>query len=157
MWTKVIAGVLCTAAAASSVPNCPVLPVISAAEKKRQGTLAGNWVNELGSKMVLELPNAKGEFSGTYLTSVSASQKPIVKSPLIGIQHAPLREGQVTFGFTVNWAFSDSTAVFVGQRFVDEKGKETLETMWLLREEMDSAGDNWKATRVGTNIFKREP
>ncbi|XP_007445321.3 avidin-like, partial [Python bivittatus] len=122
----------------------------------QQGTLAGIWVNELGSKMVLEPPNAKGEFSGSYLTAVSAAQKPILKSPLVGVQHDPSKEDQPTFGFTVNWAFSDSTTVFVGQRFVDSKGEETLETMWLLREEMDSAGDNWKATRVGTNVFRRE-
>lgn len=37
--------------------------------------------------------------------------------------------------------------VFVGQCFVDDKGKETLKTMWLLREEVSSPGADWKATR----------
>ncbi|CAM4568324.1 unnamed protein product, partial [Caretta caretta] len=49
-----------------------------------------------------------------------------------------------------------STTVFVGQCFVDDKGKETLKTMWLLREEVGSPGDGWRATRVGTNVFTRK-
>ncbi|XP_034508511.1 avidin-like [Ailuropoda melanoleuca] len=105
--------------------------------------------------MILELPNAQGEFSGTYLTAVSATEKPIKISPLFGVQHAPTGKGQPTFGFTVSWTFSDSMSVFVGQSFVDKTGEEVLQTTWLLREKVDSAGDNWKATSVGTNTFKR--
>ena len=41
----------------------------------------------------------------------------------------------------------DSTTVFVGQCFVDHRGKEMLEMAWLLREEVPSRKDTWKATR----------
>uniref|UniRef100_A0A8C3DZ51 Uncharacterized protein n=1 Tax=Corvus moneduloides TaxID=1196302 RepID=A0A8C3DZ51_CORMO len=88
--------------------------------------------------------NTAGTFSGSYHTVVAATNKQILVSPL-----------HPTFGFTVQWQFSDSTTAFVGQCFVDHRGKETLETMWLLREEVLSHKDTWKATRVSTSIFTR--
>ncbi|XP_053150777.1 avidin-like [Hemicordylus capensis] len=118
-------------------------------------TLAGTWVNELGSQMVLSASNAAGHFSGSYLTAVSASEKPIRASKLKGSHHQTNRRAQPTFGFTVQWAFSDSTTVFVGQCFVDASGQETLETTWLLQEEVASRADAWKATRIGKNVFHR--
>ncbi|TRZ04676.1 hypothetical protein HGM15179_022431, partial [Zosterops borbonicus] len=48
-----------------------------------------------------------------------------------------------------------STTAFVAQCFVDHCGKETLETMWLLWEDVLLHKDTWKATRVGYNKFKR--
>ncbi|XP_059581409.1 avidin isoform X2 [Alligator mississippiensis] len=98
--------------------------------------------------------NNVGKIFGTYLTRVSSTDKPIGVSPLRGSQQMGDQE-QPTFGFTVAWSFSDSTTVFVGQCFVDDKGKETLQTMWLLRKKVDSSQDNWKATLVGTNLFTR--
>ncbi|CAM5152972.1 unnamed protein product [Natator depressus] len=121
----------------------------------RKCILTGAWQNELGSNMTISAVNGAGQFSGLYLTAVSAAEKPILESPLNGSQHVDNLE-QPTFGFTVKWSFSDSTAVFVGQCFVDDKGKETLKTMWLLREEVGSPGDGWRATRVGTNVFTRK-
>lgn len=41
----------------------------------------------------------------------------------------------------------DATTAFVGQCFVDAGGKETLTTMWLLREAVGSLEEDWKATR----------
>ncbi|NXF42012.1 AVID protein, partial [Nyctibius bracteatus] len=84
-------------------------------------------------------------FTGTYYTAVSATQKKILPSPLVGSQHLPNQKNNPTFGFTVNWSFSDSTTVFTGQCFVD-KGREVLKTMWLLRSRVDDAKDDWKAT-----------
>ncbi|NWS34600.1 AVID protein, partial [Polioptila caerulea] len=95
-----------------------------------------------------------GDFAGSYHTAVSATSNEIKVSPLQGSrQMSSNQKGQPTFGFTVNWSFSDSTTAFVGQCFVDHRGKETLETTWLLREEVPSHKDTWKATRVGTSIF----
>ncbi|NXA32449.1 AVID protein, partial [Eudromia elegans] len=112
-----------------------------------QCNLTGWWKNDLGSKMqVLNVDN-EGDFSGMYYTAVSSTQKPIKPSPLRGSQHLD-EDDQCTFGFTVNWKnFSDSTAVFVGQCFVDDKKQEVLQTDWLLREKVDDLSDNWKATR----------
>lgn len=41
----------------------------------------------------------------------------------------------------------DATTAFTGQCFVDTGGKETLTTMWLLREAVGSLEEDWKATR----------
>uniref|UniRef100_A0A452HEG5 Avidin n=1 Tax=Gopherus agassizii TaxID=38772 RepID=A0A452HEG5_9SAUR len=116
--------------------------------------LTGLWRNELGSKMQIQEVKGDGTFSGEYKTAVSLARRPIQPASLNGSQHFD-EAGQPTFGFTVNWkSFSDSTTVFTGQCFVDENGKEILETMWLLREKA-KAPNGWEATRVGTNVFTR--
>ncbi|KFP44270.1 Avidin, partial [Chlamydotis macqueenii] len=99
----------------------------------------------------------------SYHTAVAATNKKILVSPLQGAQQYLSAKGQPTFGFTVQWQFAGtagpgtahSTTAFVGQCFVDRHGKETLETVWLLREGVPSRRDAWKATRVGTSIFTR--
>ncbi|NWV59855.1 AVID protein, partial [Malurus elegans] len=113
----------------------------------RKCDLQGLWRNELGSNMTVLALNTSGTFSGSYHTAVAATNKQILVSPLQGAQQHPGAKRQPTFGFTVHWQFSDSTTAFVGQCFVDHRGKETLETMWLLREEVPSLKDTWKATR----------
>ncbi|KFQ31954.1 Avidin, partial [Mesitornis unicolor] len=120
-----------------------------------QCNLQGLWKNELGSNMTLSVLDVAGTFSGSYHTAVTATNKRILVSPLQGVQQHPGTKGQPTFGFTVQWQFTDSTTAFVGQCFVDRRGKESLETVWLLREEVPSRRDTWKATRVGTSIFTR--
>ncbi|NWI58988.1 AVID protein, partial [Calyptomena viridis] len=112
-----------------------------------QCDLQGLWRNELGSNMTLLALNTAGIFSGSYHTAVAATNKQILVSPLQGAQQHPSAKGHTTFGFTVQWQFSDSITAFVGQCFVDHHGKETLETTWLLREEVPSRRDTWKATR----------
>ncbi|NXV74581.1 AVID protein, partial [Atlantisia rogersi] len=51
-----------------------------------QCVLTGNWTNDLGSNMTIGEVNGKGEFSGIYLTAVTASTEKIKKSPLQGSQ-----------------------------------------------------------------------
>ncbi|KAM9214098.1 avidin-like [Leptosomus discolor] len=114
--------------------------------KAKQCYLTGWWENELGSSMHVSAVDSQGNFSGEYHTAVSSAQKPIVPSPLVGSQHLD-NEGQCTFGFPVNWKFSDSTAVFVGQCFAGDGGEEVLQTSWLLREKVDSLPSHWEATR----------
>ncbi|XP_053911455.1 avidin-like isoform X1 [Cuculus canorus] len=121
----------------------------------RKCDLQGLWRNELGSNMTLSALDAAGTFSGSYHTAVAATNKKILVSPLQGTQQHPGTKRQPTFSFTVQWQFSDSATAFVGQCFVDHRGKETLETTWLLREEVPSRRDAWKATRVGTSTFTR--
>ncbi|XP_005528070.1 PREDICTED: avidin-like [Pseudopodoces humilis] len=121
-------------------------------------SLTGRWVNDLGSNMTIMTVNANGDFAGSYHTAVTATSNEIKLSPLKGtLQKSPNQKGQPTFGFTVNWSFSDSVTVFTGQCFVDEDGKEVLKTMWLLRSHVESIKSDWKATRVGINVFTRLP
>ncbi|NWR79045.1 AVID protein, partial [Centropus unirufus] len=113
-----------------------------------QCVLTGLWINDLGSNMTIGALNGKGEFSGSYHTAVTATMNEIQVSPMQGVQHRTnQKKSQPTFGFTVNWSFSESTTAFVGQCFIDHRGKEMLETVWLLREEVPSRRDAWKATR----------
>ncbi|KAM6036774.1 avidin-like [Theristicus caerulescens] len=128
-----------------------VTPGLSA----RQCTLTGRWKNDLGSNMTIGAVNEEGKFNGSYHTAVTATTNKIKESPLRGYQNSMNQTSQPTFGFTVNWSFSDSVTVFTGQCFVDENGKEVLKTMWLLRSQMDNIEDDWKATMVGTNVFVR--
>ncbi|NXH53603.1 AVID protein, partial [Rhabdornis inornatus] len=119
-------------------------------------SLTGRWVNDLGSNMTIETVNVDGGFAGSYHTAVTATTNEIKVSPLQGyMQKGPNQKGQPTFGFTVNWRFSDATTVFTGQCFVDNDGKEVLKTMWLLRSRVESISSDWKATRVGINVFTR--
>ncbi|NXK61098.1 AVID protein, partial [Sylvietta virens] len=110
--------------------------------------LTGSWKNDLGSNMTIRSVNANGVFDGTYHTAVTATSNEIKVSPLQGSQQrGPNQKGQPTFGFTVNWSFSDSITVFTGQCFVDDDGKEVLKTMWLLRSRVENIKSDWKATR----------
>ncbi|XP_075382960.1 avidin-like [Mycteria americana] len=142
------------------VQATPVLLVLSLALvapglSTRKCVLTGRWRNDLGSNMTIATVNAKGDFSGSYHTAVTATTNEIKVSPLQGSQHHTNQNRQPTFGFTVNWSFSDSVTVFTGQCFVDEKGREVLKTMWLLRSSVGNIMDDWKATRVGINVFTR--
>ncbi|XP_059692598.1 avidin-like [Haemorhous mexicanus] len=124
-------------------------------QRTQQCELTGQWKNDLGSNMTIYEVNGKGGFAGKYLTAVSASPLEIEESPLLGFQHLPYLS-QPTFGFTVNWTFSDTISVFTGQCFVDEYGKEVLKTMWLRRSHAKNRRDDWNATLVGYNIFWRK-
>ncbi|KAF1461803.1 Avidin, partial [Megadyptes antipodes antipodes] len=97
--------------------------------------------------MTLLALDTAGTFSGSYHITMAATNKQILVSPLQGAQQHPGAKGQPTFGFTVQWQFTDSTTAFVGQCFVDHCGKWMLETAWLLWEEVPSRRDAWKATR----------
>ncbi|XP_076217561.1 avidin-like [Aptenodytes patagonicus] len=126
-----------------------VAPGLSA----RKCVLTGHWINDLGSNMTITAVNGKGDFTRSYHMAMTASTNEVRVSLLQGSQHRMNQKSQPTFGFTINWSFSDSVTVFTGQCFVDKEGKEVLKTMWLLRSHMDSIKNNWKANRVGTNVF----
>ncbi|NXQ81743.1 AVID protein, partial [Nyctibius grandis] len=111
-----------------------------------QCNLTGWWKNDLGSKMHVSAVDNQGNFSGVYYTTLWDTPQCIEPSPLIGSQHLD-EDGQCTFGFTVSCKFSDSTAVFVGQCFAGDDGREVLQTSWLLREKVYCLPNNWKATR----------
>ncbi|XP_065454634.1 avidin-like isoform X3 [Chrysemys picta bellii] len=126
---------------------------------ERKCVLSGSWRSRLGCKMVVSELSEAGAFSGSYLSAAMAPRADLLSSRLHGIQHSASQKEQPTFGFTVKWQFSesppDSMSVFVGQCFMDDQGEETLQTTWLLREEVGSPSANWEATRVGTNVFTR--
>ncbi|XP_010124492.1 PREDICTED: avidin-like [Chlamydotis macqueenii] len=128
---------------------------VTPAERKCQ--LSGLWRNEQDSLMEISAVRGDGDFQGKYLTQVTLTGGCARVSPLKGAQQQPGEGGWPTFAFTVRWdKFSNATTAFAGQCFVDAGGKETLTTMWLLREAVGSLEEDWKATRVGRNIFTRK-
>ncbi|XP_010137803.1 PREDICTED: avidin-like [Buceros rhinoceros silvestris] len=135
---------------ALALPTC-VTPV----ERKCQ--LGGLWRNEQDSLMEISAVRDDGDFQGKYLTRVTLAGTCARASPLKGAQQQLGEGGWPTFAFTVRWdKFSNATTAFAGQCFVDAGGKETLTTTWLLREAVGSLKDDWKATRVGRNVFTRK-
>ncbi|NXI68206.1 AVID protein, partial [Anseranas semipalmata] len=131
------------------------LALLAPSLSAKKCVLTGRWTNDLGSNMTIGAVNDKGEFTGSYHTAVTATTNEIKLSPLHGAQHDTNQKDHPTFGFTVNWSFSDAITVFTGQCFVTKGGKEVLKTMWLLRSRVDGINDDWKATRVGINVFTR--
>ncbi|KAM6035124.1 avidin-like [Theristicus caerulescens] len=128
---------------------------VSPAERKCQ--LSGLWRNEQDSLMEISAVRDDGDFHGKYLTRVTLTGGCARASPLKGAQQQPGEGGWPTFAFTVRWdKFSNATTAFAGQCFVDAAGKETLTTVWLLREAVGSLEEDWKATRVGRNVFTRK-
>ncbi|KAM4053806.1 avidin-like [Anomaloglossus baeobatrachus] len=123
--------------------------MMSTAVESAQCNLEGQWMNDLQSNMTIPRVYPNGQFTGTYLTAVSTTNKTIMESPLIGFQQL---NGSPTFGFTVKWAFTDSITVFTGQCFT-ENGQPILQTMWLLRSESVHIKDYWQQTRVGSDLF----
>ncbi|KAK9408683.1 avidin-like [Crotalus adamanteus] len=120
-------------------------------ERTAKCSLTGRWVNERGAKIVIS-HNINGVFSGVYVAAPSATNKTIPPLMLQGIQHL---DPQPTFGFILKSNISASSTVFVGQCFIDENAEEQLETAWLLRRNLPSRAETWKATSVGTDTFKR--
>ncbi|NXK91149.1 AVID protein, partial [Formicarius rufipectus] len=110
-----------------------------------QCNLTGQWKNDFNSNMTIIAVNENGSFTGLYNTSVSDNTSKIQQSPLLGFQHLTNPIDQPTFGFTVNWTFADTMAVFTGQCFVKDN-KEILKTMWLFRYKENTIEDNWKGT-----------
>ncbi|XP_015681313.1 avidin-like [Protobothrops mucrosquamatus] len=113
---------------------------------RRTSSLTGRWVNDLNSTTETNSVTNTGVSSGVYTTAVSASDNPIRPSPLQVIQH---QCPQPTFDFTVNWNFNYTATHYL------ENGEEQLKTTWLLRAEVESAADDWGATRVGSSTFYR--
>ncbi|KAK2512201.1 avidin [Columba guinea] len=119
---------------------------VTPAERKCQ--LSGLWRNEQDSLMEISAVRDNGDFQGKYLTRVTLTGSCAYTSPLKGAQQQPTDGVWPTFAFTVHWdKFSNATTAFTGQCFVDTGGKETLTTMWLLREAVGSLEEDWKATR----------
>ncbi|KAL8164767.1 UNVERIFIED_CONTAM: hypothetical protein K2H54_004321 [Gekko kuhli] len=148
--SALLAALLLASAAAADAPSST-----GQSDGPRKCSLSGLWENDLGSRMRISPPDDAGAFSGSYLTAVTSSGQPIKESPLYGAQHHPDEKAQPTLGFVVRWTFSGSTTAFVGQCFVDNEGVETLETLWLLRKEVPTHGNDWMATLVGKNVFTR--
>lgn len=112
-------------------------------------SLTGTWVNELGSVANLHAHAKTGELVGDYTTAVGIADGTYLLRGSYQVDSC-----DPTFAFVVTWQNaalrSNSTTAWSGV-FVNG----TLYTTWLLTEQVASAGDVWRATRIGTNVFFR--
>ena len=117
-------------------------------------SLAGDWYNQLGSKMILTV-QANGGLSGTYESAVGRASGPYI---LTGRYDASPPSGS---GISVGWVVTyrnqkrnaNSTATWSGQYFHGSGGERIL-THWLLTQSTPP-DEVWKSTNLGTDTFTR--
>ncbi|NWI11104.1 AVID protein, partial [Crypturellus soui] len=113
-----------------------------------QCVLSGSWRNDDGGRMVVSILETDGSFLGSYLPGAATDDAQLLASPLKGMQQDAELAAQPVFSFVVHWRQRGKwTTAFVGQCYVDEAGKETLHALWLMRDEVENPGQDWKATR----------
>lgn len=122
--------------------------------------LSGTWYNELNSEMNLHVQavsNGGSLVTGAYITKVGDAAG--IYS-LGGMTDEGTGDATPNVGFSVSWANptygnSNSVTAWSGQLQVID-GEEVLTTFWLLTQETNPA-NNWSATRIGQDVFRRKP
>ncbi|KAG8565184.1 hypothetical protein GDO81_012750 [Engystomops pustulosus] len=113
-----------------------------------QCNVTGVWVNTLGSVLKLSLQGS--QLRGSLRSSVELYPK-AAGDQMTGKLMGLIGQGeQPTFTMSTNWKGGSVTA-WVGQCFL-MSGCPVLKTMWLLRSKA-SLDNNWKATRIGEDVF----
>jgi Avidin family len=124
--------------------------------------LHGEWWNELGSKMVIEVdPDDPKTFRGLYHTNVGNAQEK--RYPLLGRCDNRHLDSRMV-GFVVVWnadppdgdapAVNPSVTTWCGQLQI-VKDQEVIATTWLLNR-LTAPADDWESTLVGMDYFKRK-
>lgn len=123
--------------------------------------LGGTWYNELNSVMNLIVGDYVSN-GGTPVTGVYQSQVGNAAGTytLSGITDEGTGDATPNIGFSVSWvnpAFGNSNSVtsWSGQLQIIN-GEEVLTAFWLLTQETNPA-NNWSATRIGQDVFRRNP
>lgn len=117
----------------------------------------GTWYNELGSKMELKITGAS--ITGTYQTKVGDASGIYELVGSLDVDGDYLKEGQA-IAWVVVWnnkahGSSHSVTAWSGQYQVTD-GEEEIVSLWLLTGETPP-GNDWSATRINQDIFRREP
>jgi len=117
-------------------------------------TLAGIWYSERGSRLEIGVTDA-GRIEGSYT-------RPHGKSAgdfrLVGMIDPAQSDGNRCLAFVVMWnnpqLNQHSISTWCGQHHATDEG-EFLDMTWLLTEEV-AVDDDWKSTRIGKDIFRRQ-
>ncbi|KDR72421.1 hypothetical protein GALMADRAFT_253228 [Galerina marginata CBS 339.88] len=123
-------------------------------------TLAGDWHNQLGSKVHF-VTDPNGGITGKYNSAVGRAEDFYVLTGRFDA-NPPLDEG-VSVGWTVNWRNfingkennSHSTTTWSGQYYDKSTGVERIVTTWLLTQST-TTNDSWDSTNVGNDTFVRD-
>ncbi len=111
----------------------------------------GNWYNQHGSQMTLQVDTA-GAVRGTYQTGVGLAA-PDERFSLLGFASDDL------IAFTVNFGAHGCLTSWAGQHTRDDSG-ERLETMWYLARNIADADEPqrlWGGIWSGADVFRRAP
>lgn len=111
-------------------------------------SIAGAWRNQLGSFLTVEVDD-DGVIRGTFHTGTGST--PDKTYPVVGFCDADRIGMFMVLGFVVNWSDNQSITVWSGL-YDAEAG--TIDATWLMTSETGSA-DEWKATMVGHDVFRR--
>lgn len=126
------------------------------ATRRRSGTTApvtarpspaGEWENQLGSRLHLEV-GPEGELRGTFHAG-AGSTAPV--RPLSGWSDGSTPDGRVALGFAVSWPSTGAVSVWAGQHRADG---DVIEATWLLVGGTLPA-EAWRATTLGHDTFQR--
>lgn len=115
----------------------------------------GEWYNEFGSFMsITPMADAPGEIGGFYVSQVGEA---IGEYPLLGwFGEAERPANSTPLGWTVLWRNEDRNAFSItcwsGQYL---ENIEQILVTWLLTRSAD-AGNEWEATVIGQDVFRRE-
>jgi hypothetical protein len=109
--------------------------------------LSGDWFNELGSKMTLQMNGQ--DVTGYYYTAVGDAEGTY---SLTGRTNA----SNTVLGFSIAWqndyGDSESATAWSGEYHAQD---DVIVTTWLLTAQTDEA-DDWKSTTVGKDVFQRQ-
>ncbi len=117
-------------------------------------SIQGTWYNQHGSEVIINSTAHNGVLIGEYRTGVESKDGAagVSSSKLMG--HTSINAEHDTFGMTVMWQNGRSVTSWTGQCHICD-GEETLMTTWILTSKVDTCEENWKANRIGQDIFKR--
>lgn len=117
-------------------------------------SIEGTWYNELGS--VMKIVQDGASLVGTYCTPVGDASGQYTLMGQVNTQ--PASGGQAA-GWVVVWTnnsgTSHSVTTWSGQYF-NLNGEEEIIALWLLTSEVPIENE-WAATQVGQDTFKRTP
>lgn len=112
-----------------------------------RASIAGAWRNQLGSLLTLEV-GEDGAVRGHY--HAGAGSSPDRAYPVTGFCDPRPIGSVAAIGFVVNWQDNHCVTVWSGKH---DAQLGTIETTWLMTTEA-SAGDEWKATMIGHDVFR---
>ncbi|KQT62072.1 MULTISPECIES: avidin/streptavidin family protein [unclassified Aureimonas] len=106
---------------------------------------AGNWTNELGSKMLLVQTGQA--LSGSYESAVSSGGT-TATGTLTGYVDGDL------IAFIVHWDQFQAITSWVGQ-LAPNAPTDTIKTLWQMTNQVD-VGDEWASINAGADVFTRQ-
>ena len=112
--------------------------------------LTGQWVNELGSVLVIEQTNPDGSIIGEYRSSTGVDGKVFPLQGWIN-NYGPDSEGPPSIAFSVRWEGYESITSWTGSCDADDTGPR-IKTLWhLVRPNQEF---EWERIIANSSVFR---